>query len=36
MKVLLENNNEIRHKDTLELLGYWFKIDNITYYIPLA
>lgn len=36
MEVLLENNNKIRHKNTLELIGHWYKIDNITYYIPLA
>ena len=33
MRVLLEDNNEIRDISTLELLGHWFIVDNITYYM---
>lgn len=33
MKVLLEPNGELRALN-LELIGHWFKVDNVIYYIP--
>lgn len=31
MEVILENNNQIRCKHTLQLLRHWFKVNNTTY-----
>jgi len=30
--MLKEPNGELRCINTLELLGYWFVVDNVTYY----
>jgi len=31
--VILKKNKEVRNVDTLELIGHWFKQDNIVYAI---
>jgi len=33
MKVLLESKGQLRNTNDLSLLGYWFKQDNVIYYI---
>ena len=33
MNVLLTENGEIRDTSSLKLIGYWFQIDNVKYYI---
>ena len=32
MLVLKEKNGKILDINTLELLGYWFEVDNIVYF----
>lgn len=33
--VILEPNGELRNKQTLELIGHWFKVNQTIYYIKL-
>jgi len=35
MNVLKEPNGELLNPSTLELVGHWFIVDDITYYIPI-
>ena len=32
-KVILEENKEVRSKDNLELIGHWFKQNNVIYFL---
>lgn len=32
MKVILDSDNKLRNPNTLEIVGFWFKLDGITYY----
>jgi hypothetical protein len=33
MKVLLDPNGELRDSSSLEVVGHWFQIDDVKYYI---
>lgn len=35
MQVILEENGEARCANTLRLLGHWFKVDGVKYFVPL-
>lgn len=36
MRVIKENNGKLLDASTLELVGDWFEVDNIIYYVPLS
>lgn len=33
--VILEEDGNIRNKETLEILGKWVRVDNVIYYFPM-